>query len=385
MVGEKYCMNGLLKIALKLLVNDKGKFFMLILGIMFAVFLIMQMTATFAGIMQRTAADILNVGMRVWVMDSSITSARDNIPLPDYILNATRSIGGVKYAVPIYNGGGLARLKDGRYQSVTIVGLDDTTLVGRPLIIDGNINAIYNNDAFIMIKDSEYEKMNSPKIGDTFEINDHRGVVVALAKVPIAGLFGTPTLYTTYSRAIRTLPTTRFTISYILVEPKSLADIQRIKEQIKKLGYMALTEQEFISKNTWYYILKTGIGTNILLMTLISFIVGLSIAGQTFYTFVLENIEKFGALKAIGAKKYDLIQMILFQAIVVGFLGYGFGIFLSSILIGLAKLRLPNYASVITVSNLGFSFFMVLIIVAFSSYLGIKRVIKIEPFEIFRG
>lgn len=126
-------------------------------------------------------------------------------------------------------------------------------------------------------------------------------------------------------------------------------------------------------------------GINLLIMTLISFIVGLSIAGQTFYTFVLENIEKFGALKAIGAKKTDLINMILFQAGIVGFLGYGFGVFLSSVVIALAKLKLPNYAPVVTCSNLGFSFFMVLIIVAFASYIGIRKVLEIEPFDIFRG
>lgn len=33
-------------------------------------------------------------------------------------------------------------------------------------------------------------------------------------------------------------------------------------------------------------------------MTAISFLVGLSISGQTFYSFILENLEKFGALKA---------------------------------------------------------------------------------------
>ena len=37
-----------------------------------------------------------------------------------------------------------------------------------------------------------------------------------------------------------------------------------------------------------FYMYQTGIGTNMLVMTLISFIVGLSISGQTFYTFILE-------------------------------------------------------------------------------------------------
>ena len=43
-------MKGILKLAYKLLVNDKAKFTALLVGITFAVFLIIQMTAMFAGI-----------------------------------------------------------------------------------------------------------------------------------------------------------------------------------------------------------------------------------------------------------------------------------------------------------------------------------------------
>lgn len=378
-------MNGLLKIALKLLVNDRGKFFTLIIGIMFAVFLIMQMTAAFSGMMQRTAADIINVGAKMWVMDNSVTSARDNIALPNYVLDEVRSISGVEYAVPIFNGSGQVKLADGHYQGVSVIGLDDTTLLGRPEIIEGDINSIYNNDAYIAIKNADYAKIGSPKIGSTFEINDHRGVIVAIGKVDLGGLFGMPTVYTTYTRAIKTLPTSRSTISYILLQPKSASDIPLIKQQVSAIGYTALTEKEFMSKNSNYYILRTGMGMNILMMTVISFIVGLSIAGQTFYTFVLENIDKFGALKAIGARKHELVTMILFQAGVVGFLGYGFGVLLSSAMIAFGKMRLPNYAPIVTYPNLAFSCVMVLIIVAVSSYIGIRKVIKIEPFDIFRG
>ena len=44
------------------------------------------------------------------------------------------------------------------------------------------------------------------------------------------------------------------------------------------------------------------LGTNVLLMTVISFVVGLSISGQTFYTFILENLEKFAALWVSGRR-----------------------------------------------------------------------------------
>jgi putative ABC transport system permease protein len=378
-------MNGLLQIALKLLANDRGKFYTLIIGITFAVVLMVLMTSLFAGLMQRTGANIYNIGAKMWVMDPSVNTQLDNIPVPDYILDVVRSIKGVKYAVPLYSGSGLLKLSDGRYQSTNIIGVDDATLLGRPNMLAGNVVDIYNDDAYIAIKDSEFSKLDGATIGTVFEVNDHRGVIIGVGEALMSGLFGTPTLYTTYNRAISDLPTTRFTITYVLVEPKDLADVQYIKDKVKEFGYLALTQQEFITKNTNYYLYETGLGTNVLIMTLISFIVGLSIAGQTFYTFVLENIEEFGALKAIGAKKSELVSMILFQSAVVGFLGYGFGLLIASILIALAKLRLANYAALVTTSSLGATFVMVLIIVAFSSYLGIRRVVKIDPFDIFRG
>ncbi|MFX8301118.1 ABC transporter permease, partial [Acinetobacter baumannii] len=91
-------------------------------------------------------------------------------------------------------------------------------------------------------------------------------------------------------------------------------------------GYRALTKEEFIGRISHFYTYQTGLGTNILLMTVISFIVGLSISGQTFYTFILENLERFGALKAIGAKGHELVTMIVFQATFVALVGYGLGI-----------------------------------------------------------
>jgi len=130
---------------------------------------------------------------------------------------------------------------------------------------------------------------------------------------------------------------------------------------------------------------QTGGGTNMLIMTLVSFIVGLSISGQTFYTFILENLERFGALKAIGTKNRELVGMILFQVSFTAFIGYGFGVGLCTVLMWLARLRLPSYAAMETYINLVIAFAMVLIITAISSYAGVRRVLKIEPFDIFRG
>jgi putative ABC transport system permease protein len=120
-------------------------------------------------------------------------------------------------------------------------------------------------------------------------------------------------------------------------------------------------------------------------MTVISFIVGLSISGQTFYTFTLENLDKYGALKAIGAKGRDLITILLFQAAVTGICGYGIGIGICTGLMALARLWLPDYASIVTYGNLAFAFGMAILIAGFSSYIAVRKVLTIEPFDIFRS
>ncbi len=378
-------MSGILKIALKLLVNDRSKFIALLVGITFAVFLMIMMMSMFSGILNRSSSSVYNVGAKVWVMDPAVNNATSSIPMPDYVLSTARSIAGVKYAVPIYFGNALVKLKSGAYQAVSVVGLDDATLYGRPELIEGKIEDIYAESAFFVVKDAEFKKLESPKIGTEFEINDHRGLGVGLAKVASGGLFGIPTVFTTYNRAITYITSMRFTTSYILIEPKSEADIPFIQQKIKKLGYQALTRDQFVQKISDFYTYQTGMGMNVLMMTAISFIVGLSISGQTFYTFILENLERFGALKAIGAKGHELITMILFQATFTALLGYGLGVGLASGLMILAKLRLPSYAAQVTYYNLAFAFVMVLIMAGVSSYIGVRKVLQIQPFDIFRG
>ena len=70
---------GILQIAYKLLVNDKGKFAALLMGLTFSVFLMIQMTSMFAGMM-KASATVTNTGAKVWVMDRAVTNVSSAIP-----------------------------------------------------------------------------------------------------------------------------------------------------------------------------------------------------------------------------------------------------------------------------------------------------------------
>jgi putative ABC transport system permease protein len=378
-------MKGILTLAYKLLVNDKTKFTALVGGIAFAVFLMLFVTSMLIGVLNHSSSMVTNIGAPVWVMDPALQNVTTSLGMPDYVLDAVRSMQGVEYAVPLYSGTALVKLPDGTYQPVTVIGLDNTSLLGRPEMIEGNIDDIYATDAFVAVKDPDFRKLGNVSVGSEFELNDHRVVIVGIAKTPLSSIFGIPTLYTTYERAIQYIPNPRFTISYVLVEPKSASAIPRIQQQVQALGYLALTMQQLKRKVSTFYLFSTGMGVNIGLGTLISVLIGIVVSGQTFYTFVLENLERYGALKAIGIRSRELIGMILFQAGFASLTGYGLGVGVCSATIGLVKLRMPSYAGTETFMNLGAAFLLVIVIAASSGYIGIRTVLRIEPFDIFRG
>jgi ABC-type transporter Mla maintaining outer membrane lipid asymmetry ATPase subunit MlaF len=76
---------------------------------------------------------------------------------------------------------------------------------------------------------------------------------------------------------------------------------------------------------------------------------------------------------------------ILFMATFTVLTGYGLGVGFVTLMILIARSRLPNYGATITVWNLGLAFGMVVVIAAMSSDVGVRKVLKIEPFDIFRG
>ena len=87
-------MTGMLRLAFKLLVNDRGKFTALLVGITFAVFLMVQMTSLFAGILNKASATVSNIGASVWVMDPSVNTVANSLPMPGYVLDTARSAEG---------------------------------------------------------------------------------------------------------------------------------------------------------------------------------------------------------------------------------------------------------------------------------------------------
>ncbi len=132
-----------------------------------------------------------------------------------------------------------------------------------------------------------------------------------------------------YSQATLFIPRQRKVLSFIFGNPRSgftesMADVcRRIKAQT---GLEAQTRAQFCWTTMKFYLRETGIPANFGITVALGFIIGMAIAGQTFYLFTVENLKQFGTLKAMGASNSTLIFMIVLQAVVVAAIGYCLGV-----------------------------------------------------------
>ncbi len=120
-------------IAWKMLIGNKAKYLGIIFGVAFASLLIAQQSSIFCGLMLMTTSQIQDVkGADIWVMDRNVQFVDDIKPLSDDDLMRVRGVPGVEWAVKFYKGLARARLDDGAFQQVILLGVDDGTMVGRP-------------------------------------------------------------------------------------------------------------------------------------------------------------------------------------------------------------------------------------------------------------
>ena len=378
----------MLWIAWKMLVGNRVKYLGIVFGVVFAAVLIAQQASIFCGLMSLTVSQIRDVqGPGIWVMDRNVQFVDDVKPLADTDLFRVKSVPGVEWAVRFYKGIARARLQEGSYEQMILLGLDDATFVGAPAgVFLGSIADLRKPDAVIM-DDAGYRRIwpGEPyRLGRSFEMNDRRAVVVGITKASRT-FQSFPIVYTRYSQAVLFAPPERKVLSFVLAEAEpGLAEAEVCRRIEERTGLQALTRSQFIWKTIRYYLQKTGIPVNFGITVFLGFLVGTAIAGQTFYLFTVENIRQFGALKAMGTSNWTILLMVLAQGLQVGIVGYGLGVGLAAIfgwvVKGASRLAffMPWQVLVITAAA-------VFVIVLVASLLSIRKVLVVEPAIVFRG
>jgi len=371
-----------------MLTGDAQKFYGLLFGIGFSTLLITQQMTILVSLVERGASGVYNAPeAEVWVMDPVSRTTDVSYAMPSTALGKVRSVKGVEWAVPHLRAVANVRTQSGDLESVAVIGVDDSTLIGLPKhMIIGGKDKLDMPDT-VLIDDFGVRNLFASQeiaVGQRLELNDKRAVIVGIADVIPS--FSTPvTLYTRYSNAMNFVPGTRNRMSFVLVgiakgeSPESVA--ARIE---KETGLKAKTRAEFARAGVNFIIENTGIPTIFGITVFLGFVVGVAIVGLTFSLFLRDNIKQFGALKAIGVTNSKIMQMVAVQAGLVGMIGYGLGVVGTVAFIkGFGSnpffkgFYIPWQIPLISLAA-------VIVILAITGFIAIRSVLRTEPAAVFR-
>jgi len=376
-------------VALRMLTGDRAKYFGLVFAIAFCTFLLENQTSIFANILKRTASQILDVtDAEVWVMDPQTEYWEQTKALKDTDLTRVRGVPGVQWAVRLFKGNPVARTLSGKFAVSFLVGLDDATLAGAPRrMLMGSWARLREPDSVIVDK-AGYVLLfpDEPlELGRTLEMNDHKVTIVGIsdASAPFVSL---PVMHARYSEAVNLLGHERTQLSFIIAQPVPGVTPEELTARItSQTALRARTTDEFMWDCVVYYLKHTGIPVNFGITIAVALVVGTVVAGQTFYLFTVENLKQFGALKAIGVGNPRLVGMILLQAASVAALGFAIGTGMAATFFEITLHNLATRGIVLLWQCVALTGACILFVTVVASVLSIRRVLVLEPAEVFRG
>ncbi len=378
----------MLWIAIRMLTGDPQKFYGLLFGIGFSTLLITQQLTIFVNLVERGASGVYNAPeAQVWVMDPVTRTTDVTYAMPSTALDEVRSVPGVEWAVPHLRAVASVRTRTGDLEGVTIVGVDDATLIGMPeRMVIGDKSVLQQPDS-VVIDDvgvnNLFGKGKDP-IGQQLELNDQRAVIRGVADA-IPSFTSQVVLYTKYSRALNYVPGTRNRLTFVLAGVSDGLTPTEVAGRIEaQTGLKAETRDDFSRAGVDFIIQNTGIPTNFGITVVLGFVVGVAIVGLTFSLFIRDNIKQFGALKAIGVTNSKIMGMVAAQAGLVGFIGYALGV-IGTVAFIRGFSSNPFFKGFYIAWQIPIvSLVAVIVILAITGWLALRSVLKTEPASVFR-
>ncbi|MEO8617030.1 MAG: ABC transporter permease, partial [Luteolibacter sp.] len=284
-------------LALKMLFGDTAKYLMLVVGLFFATFLIVQQASVFCGLMTWTTATLKNVAAPIFVVEERVEQVNETNPMRDTDVARVRSVAAVRWAMPLYSGIQRVRLGNGAFKTVQLLGIDAASLAGAPgRVVAGKLEDLRLPNT-VVIDELAVERLSlDPKkpigIGSLFEINDVEARVVGICKA-MRSFTGGPYIWTTYERALQYTPPSRKMLSAVIAAPiEGMSNEEAAAEIEKQTGLRAFVNRgfgpsshdsktekgtrhgDFNTSTVWWYVKNTGIPISFGTTVVIGFIVG---------------------------------------------------------------------------------------------------------------
>ncbi len=371
-------------LALKTLAADRGKLLTALVGVVFSIVLVNVQGGLFLGLIRKASLLVDHGGADIWVGHKEMSNVDFPKDVPRRWVNRIRALPGVRRAEPYLVGHSTMTLPNGGFEPVLLVGCERSALLGNAWSMQQGTPADILKADGIIVDACDAEKLGHPQVGELREIGGRRARIVAQS-YGILGFLVTPYVFTTFPLACDYLRKSPDYCSYFLVQTEPGQDAAALCAAIKTRlpDVEAYTRQQYSQMSIDYWMKRTGLGISFGAATMLGLLVGLVIVAQTLYASVLDRIEEFGTLKAIGAREWQIYSILFAQAIVMATAGSVVGL----LLVQFIQAYFSTPRAVILVPwwvSLGSSA-TVYVICLVSSLLPYLRIRKIDPAMVLQG
>ena len=370
------------KLAYRNLFHDRLSLVVTLVGIVFSVVLVAVQCGLYIGSERMIAAMLDQSDGDLWIVPFGTKSFDDPSLLIGHEKYAALSTPGVEDAEELAVGFAAWRKPKGGTTAILLVGSDHDNGSLKPWnMVEGTLKDLKAPNS-VAVDDTYFADLGVEQIGDTAELNTTKVKINAVTH-GIRSFTTLPYVFTSLQRAKALLGTASNQSSYTLVRLAADADKDEVRQNLETrlTDREVLTQAEFRKRSVDYWLFQTGAGSALIAGAALGMIVGVVIVAQTLYASTKDHLNEFATLRALGASAGYIHKVILIQAIMSAFIGYGVGMILSLLVIWASKdttltiVMTPGLALLLFVLTIGMC-----VIAAVSA---IFKVTRIDPAGVF--
>jgi putative ABC transport system permease protein len=254
------------------LTRERVRLTMTVLGVAFAVFLMVFQGSLLVGFIVASQQVIRVAGGDLWILPRGVTCFDFASTLPRRFGDLARGVSGVIDARPMVTAFTTMQREDGHRRAVLVVGAEPVGEWPTAAMPDGRLpdRAVVDGSAANLL--------GVISVPSTIEVGGHRAVVTGLAS-QFGGFLGSPYVFTGVAEARRWTRTSEDSVSYWVI---SLGHGTPVEEAAATLRARmpdadVLTANEFARQSAMFWLIQTGAGGAILTAGILGFLVGLAI------------------------------------------------------------------------------------------------------------
>lgn len=369
-------------LAVRMLLDAPLKSLGTLVGVIVSVFLMAQQMSMLIGILGRVAAFSDNTDADLWITSLATEGMDATDSIPAARVSEAAGTRGIAWAAPFIQGFGRVTRPDGVRELVKVLGVEAPRYAGLPRALSAEARMAFRAPSRILLNLNDRPTFGGAVPGDRIEIDGQTGVVAGFFE----GMDPHSPYYYVYAnlddaRAFTDFPMDRITFVAVGVAPGEDVDVVKHRLKTRLPDVMVIRRDELREIEIRYFLARSPVGLVFGLGTAVAALIGAAIVAVTLYSTVTDRVRDYGTLKAIGARRADLLQLLLAQAWIFFAAGYGTGIFAFLLLRKLLP-QLPLAAPPELLLGVAAA---ALISCTMASFAAIRRVLTLDPAIVFRG